>query len=235
MMYQANILNTLLKPALAGVCLVGLAACQHTTMPQTVEAETTLRNTVQMVRLPFEIQAEEDGTVTPSGATYASVSAFLASVKASYSDILMLDVGETAPERVAAIEDFIRSRGLAYGGSAKLGPAPRDGTVMLYLERYVVTTPQCGGWPDEPDNNTRNNITSGLGCTNVTSLGLMVANPRDLIAGQNGGNSTSAAVGALYTPSPMPAASPAGNMTISLDGMTMTAPMPTAPTGTGNQ
>ncbi|NVJ97058.1 MAG: hypothetical protein HWE25_02835 [Alphaproteobacteria bacterium] len=233
MTYQAKkMAPALLKTALIGMGFMSLAACQHTDTSSATRPETTLRNSVQMVRLPFEIRAEDDGTATPSGATLAQIGAFLASVNAGYGDVLMLDAGNVAPARLAALQDFIRARGLAFGGNAAMGATPTEGSVMLYLERYVVTTPNCGTWPAENGNNRRNNPSAHFGCADTTNLGLMVANPRDLIAGQGNGNSTAAAVGAIYTPAPSSAPAP-GNMTLSLEGMTMTAPVPN--TGGGQQ
>lgn len=231
MTYQAKIL----KSAFLGLGLLGLTACQHTDVATPSPLESTMRSSVQMVRLPYAIAPEEDGTDTPSGATYAAIQSFLASTKAGYGDVLMLDSENASDVRIAAIEEFLRQRGLAYGGQAKLGSTPADGSIMLYLERYVVTTPNCGEWAPEDSNNRRNNPSSFFGCSNTANLGLMVANPRDLIAGQGSGNSTGSAVGAIYTPSASAPASVPGNMTISVDGMTMSAPMPTLPSGNGQQ
>jgi len=229
---QARLTNPCLTSLLAAASMLGLTACVQTDVDVPTQAETVMRNSVQMVRLPLEIRSEDDGTITPSGATLARVNAFLASVEAGYGDVVMLDAGTVEEDRVEAMADFLRSKGLAYGGTATLGAKPADGTMMLYVERYVVTVPNCGQWEDELTDDRRNNPSSFHGCSMTTALGLMVANPRDLIAGQGRGNSTAAAVGALYTPGASPAAAP-GNMTISLDGMSMTAPMPALPTGSG--
>lgn len=231
MTYQA----TILKPAFLGLSLLGLAACQHTDVAAPSPLEATMRNTVQMVRLPFEIKAEDDGTDTPSAQTLASLNMFLATTEAGYGDVLMLDSESASPDRISAIQAFIKARGLTYGGTAKLGSKPAEGSVMLYLERYVVTTPNCGEWAAETSNNERNNPSSFYGCSTAANLGLMVANPRDLVAGQNGGNSTSTAVGAIAGSTPAQSATPPGNMTISLDGMQMSAPMPTMPSSGGSK
>jgi pilus biogenesis lipoprotein CpaD len=209
---------------LAAISMLGLGACVHTDVETATPAETVMRNSVQMVRLTHEIGAEEDGTATPSGGTLARMNAFLTGVEAGYSDVIMLDSADAPADRIDAIADHLRARGLSFGGTATLGAAPASGTIMLYLERYIVTVPNCGQWREETSDNSRNNPSSFLGCSLTANLGLMVANPRDLLAGQGSGNSTAAAVGALYTP---PAATPAaGNMVLSLDGMTMSAPMP---------
>lgn len=204
------------KMALAtGLCL-SLAACQHTAVSGPTASENILRNEVKMVRLPFRIQAEEDGTATPSDFTLNGIHLFLNSVGAGQADVIMLDAPDAAPERVQAVAQSLRNAGLVYGGTSPLGTTPAAGEIMLYVERYVVTPPNCGTWKAERSDNDMNNASAHHGCSTVANLGLMVANPRDLIAGQSGGNSTAAAVGALYTPA-APSSGP--TMTLSLDGL----------------
>ncbi|SDD85686.1 CpaD family pilus assembly lipoprotein [Kordiimonas lacus] len=190
----------ILKSAFLGLGLLGLTACQHTDVAAPSHLETTMRNSVQMIRLPYEIKAEEDGTSTPSGATYSGIQTFLKAANVSYGDVLMLDGGNASDDRLMALEDYFKSQGYTYGGTATLGGMPSGGSVMLYLERYVVTTPNCGEWAAETSNNQRNNPSSFLGCSNTANLGLMVANPRDLIAGQSGAGFTSTAVDQLIAP-----------------------------------
>lgn len=190
------------KSAMVLFCLAGLTACQHTNVAEPMIGEATARNSVQMVRLPYEITSEEDGTASLSSVTKTALSGFLSSIEVSYADVLVLDAPNAPHERIKAIESYIKESGLIYAGTSALGAEPKAGSVMLYVERYIVTTPKCGAWIPEANNDTRNNASSFLGCSNTANLGLMVANPRDLVAGQSAGNTTSAAVSAIYTPAP---------------------------------
>jgi pilus assembly protein CpaD len=215
MQFPNMITAKLLKPAFLGLALLSTTACVHDQIANPPMGETVNRNAVTMVRLTHVIPAESDGTDTPSQGTMVSLHAFLNSVNAGYGDIIMID-GDSSPARIDAIKQLIRARGLVYGGEAPLGESPAMGDITLYVERYVVTIPNCGVWPDEPTNNTRNNPSSFHGCANTANLGLMVANPRDLVAGQNGGNSTGAAVAAIYSPK---AKAGGPSMTLSFDGL----------------
>ncbi len=190
----------ILKTAFLGLGLLGLTACQHTDVATPSPLEANMRNSVQMIRLPYEIKSEDDGTSTPSGATYSGIQSFLKAANVTYGDVLMLDRGNASDDRLGAIEDYIKSQGYTYGGTATLGGLPSEGSVMLYLERYVVTTPNCGEWAAETSNNDRNNPSSFHGCSITANLGLMVANPRDLIAGQSGPGITATAVDHLIGP-----------------------------------
>lgn len=195
---------------------LSLAACQHTAVTAPAPSEKVMRNEVKMVRLPFRIAAEDDQTDTPSSYTLNGISLFLRSVNAGHADVIMLDSSDVAPERVDAIIDHIKTAGLLYAGTSALGVEPAEGEITLYVERHIVVPPNCGNWAVETTGNDINNASAHHGCSTIANLGLMIANPRDLIAGQYSGNSTAAAVGALYTPT----ATPSGpTMTLSLDGL----------------
>lgn len=214
---------------------LGLSACQTTALTGPTPSETIMRNEVKMVRLPFIIKAEEDGTATPSPYTVGSINAFLRSINAGHGDVIMLDTPDgMASARVDAIAAHFRTAGLVYGGTSTLGAKPAAGTITMYVERYTVTPPNCGNWTAEQTISQKNNPSAHHGCTSMASLGLMVANPRDLIAGENGGNSTAAAVGAIYSPAPTPTGP---TMTLSVQGLpggtattNIPAPVRTPPT-----
>jgi len=63
---------------------------------------------------------------------------------------------------------------------------PHGDTVSLIVRQYVVTLPGCPDWSG--DRFTYNNVpTSNWGCATATNLGLMVAEPGDLVRGRDGG------------------------------------------------
>jgi pilus assembly protein CpaD len=63
------------------------------------------------------------------------------------------------------------------------GPAPESVTVVL--GRYVVVPPACPDWRKPAHDDPGNTPSSNLGCANVTNLGLMVADPADLLVGRH--------------------------------------------------
>lgn len=64
--------------------------------------------------------------------------------------------------------------------------SPPMDTVSLVVRRYVVTLPGCPDWSGE--RTTYNNVpTSNWGCATASNLGLMVAEPGDLIRGRDEG------------------------------------------------
>lgn len=218
-----NMLSNASKVSLVLAAGLMAAACQTGSITEPAVSETVLRNEVKMVRLPFSIRKEEDGTATPSGYTLAGVNLFLRSVEAGHADVILFDAPNVPQERIDDLAKYIRDRGLTYGGVATLGAEPAEGDITLYVERHVVIPPNCGFWRAETSGNRKNNASAHYGCASMANLGLMVANPRDLIAGQGSGNSTASAVGAIYSPAPQPSGP---TITMSLDGLANTAPPP---------
>ncbi len=56
--------------------------------------------------------------------------------------------------------------------------------VEIATERHAVVPPDCPNWGDPRDPNFANRPLPNLGCATATNLGLMVAQPRDLIRGR---------------------------------------------------
>jgi len=55
----------------------------------------------------------------------------------------------------------------------------------VVVERYVVTPPDCPNWTKPPYGDHSNTPASNFGCATATNLGLMVADPRDLVIGRS--------------------------------------------------
>jgi pilus biogenesis lipoprotein CpaD len=105
---------------------------------------------------------------------------------------------ELAGRRATAVADFLRRQGFehvtvtttSYGENipAVVGTGPeawrQNRRVELVLERYLVTLPGCPDWSRESGTDFANLPHSNFGCANQTSLGLMVAEPRDLVRGR---------------------------------------------------
>ena len=56
--------------------------------------------------------------------------------------------------------------------------------VDVVLSRYVVTPPSCPDWSQQLGKVESQGHASNFGCSTVTNLGMMVADPRDLVAGR---------------------------------------------------
>jgi pilus assembly protein CpaD len=94
---------------------------------------------------------------------------------------------QLAAQRIGQLAHHLSEHGIG----AKTLPAKADvpaDQLLLVVERYVVTPPSnCPNWTKDPVANHENEVGSNFGCATVTNLGLMVADPRDLVIGRQMG------------------------------------------------
>jgi pilus biogenesis lipoprotein CpaD len=144
-----------------------------------------------------------------SGLEQDRLLAFLASVQPSAGDTLRLEGHaderatdlyniELASRRAESVGAFLRQQGFddltvtssAFGEAvpAVAGSGPEswqpNRRVELVLERYLVTLPPCPDWSRQSGTDFANLPHSNFGCATQTNLGLMVAEPRDLLHGR---------------------------------------------------
>lgn len=117
--------------------------------------------------------------------------AFLTRVGAGRRDVLEIrfidgPIAETQAEILQAL--------LADGGyqsvlypvrEGDLAPGADKTGVTIAIRKAVVKLPDCPNWSDVPGRKYDNTAFSNFGCSNVTNLGMMVANPEDLLVGQS--------------------------------------------------
>jgi pilus biogenesis lipoprotein CpaD len=105
---------------------------------------------------------------------------------------------ELAAERNESVEALLREFGLgglpvttvAYGEAVPAVPSSGPAAwrlnrrVELVFERYLVTLPACPDWSRQSGTDFSNQPHSNFGCATQTNLGLMVAEPKDLVRGR---------------------------------------------------
>jgi pilus assembly protein CpaD len=105
---------------------------------------------------------------------------------------------ELAGRRNEAVATYLGQLGLAdvalttssYGEKvpAAAGEGPeawrQNRRVEVVLERYLVTLPACPDWSRKSGTDFANLPPSNFGCATETNLGLMVADPKDLVRGR---------------------------------------------------
>jgi len=177
--------------AAALVLLLALAACDTPAEQwQAVEAPNT--NTVEFVRLAHSVR------FAPGAASLAPPEArrLIAFIDESeiaggedvYFEAAAMDA--LAQKRQTAIRLLLSRRGIrtvALTASAVPSGQRRADEVALQIERYVVTPPACPNWSKTPGGDPTNSVGSNFGCATTTNLGLMVAEPRDLLIGRKPG------------------------------------------------
>ena len=127
--------------------------------------------------------------------------AFLARLEAGYGDRFYVVAGrgrKGEPKQAAArLGERRRQAVMAFLELRKMRvlplrtefgiDAPVGAAVKVIVRRYVVTLPGCSDWTGRPGITYNNTPTSNFGCATATNLGLMVADPGDLVAGRRPG------------------------------------------------
>lgn len=92
-----------------------------------------------------------------------------------------------ASRRAASVTAYLRHLGaLVEVAAAGFGlPTPEPDTVDVIVRRSVVVLPGCPDWSDKPGDTRNNTVSRNWGCATAVNLGLMVAEPRDLVAGRD--------------------------------------------------
>lgn len=183
-MNRNHTIRATLKVVVSAIALASVSAC----IPSAAQysgAANEKRNEVRMVRLTHTVQVSDSRYLSEEAIT--ALDRFIDEHRVGYGDTLSLDAGDEAAgenDRKA-----IRSQLLKHGLRLEKNPTiagalPAEGTVVLVIDRYVVTTPNCSDWSMKSKPNYANAPSPNFGCTTRAILGQMVANPRDLIQGE---------------------------------------------------
>lgn len=111
------------------------------------------------------------------------------------TDLYNLDL---AARRMQTVKHFLNENGLdqlhlqasSFGERAPADPGSNERAwqknrrVDIVLERYLVTPPACPDWSRQSGVDYANKPHSNFGCATETNLGLMIADPRDLVRGR---------------------------------------------------
>ena len=139
----------------------------------------------------------ENSSAELSDAERARLHQFLARHDAGYGDTIRIGSRAThtdgndirrASRRETTVAAELRrlelKTGLLPEGPAGTDP---DGSILIEIGRHVVVPPDCPDWTKRADGDPANRRSSNFGCATAVNLGLMVADPGDLMRGRTGG------------------------------------------------
>jgi pilus assembly protein CpaD len=170
--------------------MAALAGCTpEATRLSTVEVPK--ENKVDFLSLTHPVHFQP-GSMTLADGEDKSLAQFVATVSPRYGDDVTVDATANSAERPALRVQRLNSvarrlQGLGIQASASTQvdsefTAPRD-EVVVRVGRYVVTAPKCPDWSAPEAADFTNTPPSNFGCATTANLGLMVANPADLVRG----------------------------------------------------
>lgn len=172
----------LIKSIALGLTLFSVAACNQHFGPYG-NSDTQLRNVVNHVRLTENIDVSNSATGL-STASARQINLFLRINNVGYGDKISIDLGEqtNANAKREAVRKHLNSVGLKLEDRAPItGPKPQENRGILVVDRFIVTPPNCHGNFSQGNSMPITVTSPTFGCSHQVNLGLMVANPQDLV------------------------------------------------------
>lgn len=160
--------------------------------PQTSQwspAEASRDNKIALVRMAHAVQFRpNEDRLNPTEA--ARLGAFIRDQNVGYGDQILLLGGDgaLAQRRQEAIATVFARSGLRVVRDVQIeGVTVAPNELRIIVSRHVLTPPACPNWSKRADDDFGNTLGSNFGCSTQTNLGLMVADPGDLLVGQTPG------------------------------------------------
>lgn len=160
----------------------GLAACNVPDMPRQGMSAVHVP-VVSTTNYVFDAAAP-GGSLAPGEAT--RLDAWMRALDVRYGDVVFVDGFDAAGAR-AQVADIAGTYGLLVTPGAPVTAGEvLPGTVRVIISRNVASVPGCPDWTAPSQPNFNNQSPSNFGCSVNSALAAQVANPQDLVHGQEG-------------------------------------------------
>ncbi len=178
-MSKTTFLTAGLLAALAGA---GLAGCGKLADNSTLYS--VHQPVVERTNYTLDLRTDPSGL---SPAERGRLAGWLEAMDLHYGDRLALDdPGMSAAAREDIAQLASRHGILLSEGAPVTAGYVEPGTARVVLTRTTASVPGCPDWSVKTDFNPKNGNSSNYGCATNSNLAGMVANPEDLVRGQDG-------------------------------------------------
>ena len=186
-------MSRLRLPVLALPLIAALSACDmqpdFNVRPDWTPMQSPKVNQVSVVNSDLVVPFAP-GSARLGASEVNQIDAFISREARSGTNVSVIVNSATGPTPLAVqrgreIQSALSRRGVAaslYQGESDRLPA---NTVLVSVDRYTVTTPRCPDFSKSTESNYANTPDSNFGCANAQNLGVMVANPADLVRGRD--------------------------------------------------
>lgn len=174
---------------------LGASACTTPSNGLTANNNPSLYSVHQPVvqRTDFVLDLRTQGDSVPA-AEIERLHAWFDSIELRYGDRISVDEpgGYASPGARADIARALSEYGLLLDdGAPILNGSVQPGTIRVIASRATASVPSCPVWTENGMLPTAS-TSSNFGCATNSNLAAMVANPEDLVHGQDGANAGSA-------------------------------------------
>ncbi|QGP78840.1 CpaD family pilus assembly protein [Sphingobium sp. CAP-1] len=185
------------SPLPARLSLMALATLAIAATPMTAHAGSRgnrANRSVDSVHQPvvsyaaytFDVQAGSNGGLPAYEA--GRLNDWFASIHLGYGDqvAIVTDGGYYTPALREDVADIVARHGLLVAeDSSAVAGAPPSGSVRLIVRRATASVPGCPDWQSKQETEMNLATTSNFGCATNSNWAAMVANPEDLVRGQD--------------------------------------------------
>jgi pilus assembly protein CpaD len=133
----------------------------------------------------FDVQANGSNALTPS--ERARLAGWLEALNVGYGDQVALASGDNyiSPALRDSVAEVLSRRGmLVDDDTTGIGGRAPYGAVRIVLRRTTASVPGCPDWSNNQETSMTGGSSSNYGCAINSNLATMVANPEDLVRGQ---------------------------------------------------
>ncbi|UIP06540.1 CpaD family pilus assembly protein [Erythrobacter sp. SDW2] len=165
---------------------LSLAACGG--MPQNATLYSTKQPVVERTNYTFDVKTDRGGLSIPEQQRLAG---WFAAMDLRYGDRVAIEDPMMSPSTKEAISSLAGRHGvlIAEGAPVTSGYV-QPGFARVVLTRSSASVPGCPDWSVQSEMNYTNGTHPGYGCAINSNLAAMVADPEDLVAGDEGSGET---------------------------------------------
>lgn len=175
-----------LAGALALSLSIGLASCGG--MPQNRSLYSVKQPVVERSSVALDVSTDADGLPISEQQRLA---AWFQAMDLRYGDRVAVEDPQASPSTRAAVAKVAGRYGLLLSDATPAGmTGVAPGQARVTITRSNASVPGCPDWSVKTDTNLSNGISPNFGCATNSNLAAMVANPEDLIKGQEGSPDT---------------------------------------------
>lgn len=182
-----NIMNRKTTSAMALSLALGLGACAGG-VPTNDTLYSTKQAVVERTHYTFDVQTNGDSLPVSE---QQRLFAWFDSMDLRYGDKVAVE----DPGYGQGVRDNVAQLAGRYGLLLTDGAPPTEGYISpgqarVVISRTVASVPGCPDWSAKSDANYNNATYPNYGCATNANMAAMVANPEDLVSGQQGTGET---------------------------------------------
>ena len=165
---------------------MSLAACGG--MPQNRSLNSLNQPVVERTNFTLDVDAGQQGLTVPEQQRLQS---WFEAMDLRYGDRVAIDDPTMNPNTRDGIAQLAARHGILVSEGAPVTPGVIEpGRARVVVTRSTASVPNCPNWSAKSDVNLTNALYPNYGCAVNGNIAMMVANPEDLITGQQGTGET---------------------------------------------